>query len=65
MMTLRQFSVEASTIPNITSWYLADLSKAQDKQELFTHQWPHKLRISGRSGGKRHHIRPFNQQSQR
>ena len=43
MMTLRQFSAEPSTIP--TSWYLADLSKAQGKQELFTHQSPQKLRI--------------------
>jgi hypothetical protein len=45
MMTLRQFSAEPSTIPTITSWYLADLSKAQGKQELFTHQSPQKLRI--------------------
>jgi hypothetical protein len=43
MMTLRQFSAEPSTIPTITSWYLADLSKAQGKQELFTHQLPQKL----------------------
>ena len=33
MMTLRQFSAELSTIPAITSWYLADLSKAQGQQE--------------------------------
>jgi hypothetical protein len=33
----RQFSAEPSTISTITSWYLADLSKAQGKQELFTH----------------------------
>ena len=45
MMTLRQFSAEPSTIPTITSWYLTDLSKAQGKQELFTHQWPQKLKI--------------------
>ena len=45
MMTLRQFSVEPSMIPTITSWYIADLSKAQGKQELFTHQSPQKLRI--------------------
>jgi Fic family protein len=38
MMTLRQFSAEPSTIPTIASWYIADLSKAQGKQELFTHQ---------------------------
>ena len=45
MMTLRLFSAEPSTIPTITSWYLADLSKAQGKQELFTHQSPQKLKI--------------------
>ncbi len=45
MMTLRKFSTELSTIPTITSWYLADLSKAQGKQELFTHQSPQKLKI--------------------
>ena len=45
MMTLRQFSAEPSTIPTISSWYLAGLSKAQGKQELFTHQSPQKLRI--------------------
>ncbi len=45
MMTLRQFSAGLSTIPIITSWYLADLSKAQGKQELFTHQSPQKLKI--------------------
>ena len=33
MMTLRQFSAAPSTIHTITSWYLADLSKAQGKQE--------------------------------
>jgi hypothetical protein len=45
MMTLRQFSAEPSTIPTIASRYLVDLSKAQGKQELFTHQSPQKLRI--------------------
>ena len=45
MITLRQFSAEPSTIPTITSWYLADLSKAQGKQELFIQQSPQKLRI--------------------
>ena len=45
MMTLRQFSAEPSTIPTIASWYLADLSKAQGKQELFTHQSAQKLKI--------------------
>ncbi len=45
MMTLRQFSAEPSTISTITSWYIADLSKAQGKQKLFTHQSPQKLKI--------------------
>ncbi len=45
MMTLRKFSAAPSTISTITSWYLADLSKAQGKQELFTHQSPQKLRL--------------------
>jgi Fic family protein len=45
MMTLRQFSEKPSTIPTISSWYLADLSKAQGKQELFAHKSPQKLRI--------------------
>jgi hypothetical protein len=45
MMTLRQFSATPSTISTITSWYIADLSKAQAKQELFTHQSPQKLKI--------------------
>ena len=33
MMTLRQFSEEPSTIPTITSWYLADLSEAQGNKK--------------------------------
>ena len=45
MMTLRQFSAAPSTISTITSWYLTDLSKAQSKQELFTHQSSQKLKI--------------------
>jgi Fic family protein len=45
MMTLRQFSAEPSTIPAITGWNLTDLSKAQGKQELFTHQSPQKLKV--------------------
>ena len=45
MMTLWQFSAEPATIPTNTGWYLSDLSKAQGKQELFTHQSPQKLKI--------------------
>jgi hypothetical protein len=45
MMTLRKYSARLSTIPTITSWYLADLSKAQGEQELCTHQSSQKLKI--------------------
>ena len=45
MMTLRQFSAEPSTIPTITGWYLADLSKVRGKPKLFTHQTPQKLKL--------------------
>ncbi len=45
MMTLRRFSEKPSTIFTITSLYLADLSKAQGNQELYTHKSPQKLRI--------------------
>jgi hypothetical protein len=33
MMTLQNFFAEPSTIPTITSWYLADLSKAQGNKK--------------------------------
>jgi len=45
MMTSLQFSEEPSTISTIASWYIADLSKVQGKQDLFTHQSPRKLKI--------------------
>ncbi len=45
MMSLRQFSSTPETVPARTSWYLADLGKAQGKQELFTHQSPQKLKV--------------------
>ena len=44
MMTLRQFSERPKAIPTSTSWYLADLSEARGKQELFTRQSPQKLK---------------------
>lgn len=44
MMTLRQFSAQLETIPASTSWYLADLSEARGKQELFTKQAPQRLK---------------------
>jgi len=40
MMTLRQLSMAPATIPTVMSWYLADLGKAQGKQEMITHQLP-------------------------
>src|SRR5437588_8095626 len=45
MMPLRQPSAEPPTIPTRASWYLADLSEARGKQELFTRQSPQKLKV--------------------
>ena len=45
MMTLRQFSLVPASIPVSTSWYLADLARAQGKQEMFTHQSPQRLKV--------------------
>jgi len=45
MMTLQQFSIKPETIPASTSWYLADLSEARGKQELFTRQTPQRLKV--------------------
>ena len=45
MMTLRQLADEPPVIPTRASWYLADLSEAKGKYELFTRQSPQKLKI--------------------
>ncbi len=45
MMTLRQFAEPPQTVPASTSWYLADLTQALGKQELFTKQSPQKLKV--------------------
>jgi Fic family protein len=45
MMTLQQFAAKPETIPASTSWYLADLTEARGKQELFTKQAPQKLKV--------------------
>ena len=45
MMTLRQFAKSLQTIPMNASWYLADLSEAIGKQELFTKQSPQRLKV--------------------
>src|SRR5438445_7921313 len=44
MMTLRQFAEHSPSIPAATSWYLADVTQALGKQELFTKQAPQKLK---------------------
>src|SRR2546421_13090634 len=44
MMTLRQFAEQPPGIPAATTWYLADVSQALGKQELFTKQAPQKLK---------------------
>jgi Fic family protein len=45
MMTFSQFSSKPETILATTSWYLADLSEARGKQDLFAKQSPQKLRV--------------------
>lgn len=44
MMTLRLFVEQPPSIPAATSWYLADVTRALGKQELFTKQAPQKLK---------------------
>jgi Fic family protein len=45
MMTLRLFSRKFESVPASTSWYLTDLGEARGKQELFTRQSPHRLKV--------------------
>jgi Fic family protein len=45
MKTFEQFSKGISSIPQTTSWYLADLGEALGKQALFTNQSPQKLKV--------------------
>src|SRR5438128_7031816 len=44
MMTLRQFAEQPPNVPAATTWYLADVSQALGKQELFSKQAPQKLK---------------------
>jgi Fic family protein len=44
MNTLKQFVQGIDSIPAGTAWYVADLSEARGKQELFTRQTPQKLK---------------------
>jgi len=43
--TLRMFADGPESIPVRVSWYLADLSEAKGRQELFTRQSPQKLKV--------------------
>jgi Fic family protein len=45
MMTVRQFAAQTPAIPAVTAWYLADVTQALGKQELFTKQTPQKLNV--------------------
>ena len=44
MMTLKRFLTGLDVIPATTSWYLADISEAKGRQELFTRQSPQRLK---------------------
>jgi len=45
MATLEKFISGIKEIPAITAWYLASLSEAKGRQELFTKQSPQKLKV--------------------
>lgn len=45
MRTFEQFERRVESVPLTTSWYLADISEARGKQELFTRQSPQKLKV--------------------
>lgn len=45
MTTLNKFLKETLSIPAGTNWYIADISQAIGKQELFTKQSPQKLKV--------------------
>ena len=44
MITLKQFIASLDTIPIMTSWYLADISEAKGRQELYKRQSPQRLK---------------------
>jgi len=44
MITLKQFIAGLDTIPVTTSWYLADISEAKGRQELYKRQSPQRLK---------------------
>lgn len=44
MITLKQLIAGRDTIPVMTSWYLADISEAKGRQELYKKQLPQRLK---------------------
>lgn len=44
MKTLEQLTTSITSIPTATAWYLADLSEAKGRQQLFTRQSPRALK---------------------
>lgn len=44
-MTLRQFSADSATVPAATAWLVGDLGVDLGRQELFTRQSPHRLKV--------------------
>lgn len=44
-MTLRQIAAKHETVLSEISWYLADISEARGKQELFIRQSPQRLKV--------------------
>jgi len=45
MQTIYQFSTDIKTVPANIAWYLADISEAKGKQDLYTNQSPQKLKV--------------------
>ncbi|MBD3338593.1 MAG: Fic family protein [Candidatus Lokiarchaeota archaeon] len=45
MQTINKFLADIKTIPANVTWYLADISEAKGKQDLFTNQSPQKLKV--------------------
>ena len=44
MITLKHFTAGLDAVPGTTSWYLADISEAKGRQELYKQQLPQRLK---------------------
>ena len=44
MIALKKFIADLDTIPVTTSWYLADISEAKGRQDLYKRQSPQRLK---------------------